>query len=85
MSYEVVLAAGARHEFLALTPRVQERIAGAVARLELNPRPPGTRRLVHRTGWRIRVGDYRMLYTINDATRVVTVFAIGHRREVYRG
>lgn len=85
MSYEVRLTAGARREFLALSARAQERIAVVVSRLEADPRLPGARKLVQREGWRMRVGDHRMLYTIDDDARVVTVFAIGHRREVYRG
>ena len=85
MSHQVRLTAGARREFLSLSPRAQERIAAAVARLQAHPRHPGARKLVQKEGWRARIGDYRMLYTIDDAARVVTVSAIGHRREVYRG
>jgi len=85
VSYEVILTATARREFYSLTPRMQERMAAAVAVLAENPRPPHSLKLVHREGWRLRVGDYRMLYTVDDGARVVTVIAIGHRREVYRG
>ena len=84
MSYEAILTASARREFFSLTPRMQERIAAAVAALKADPRRFGSLKLRQREGWRVRVGDYRMLYMIDDDARVVTVFSIGHRREVYR-
>ncbi len=84
MNYEVSLTASARREFLALAPSPQDRVAAAVTRLTQNPRPARSRKLAQREGWRLRVGDYRLLYTIDDHARTVTVFAIGHRRDVYR-
>lgn len=52
--------------------------------LAQNPRPPGIRRLQGRAGWRIRIGDYRVIYEIDDEQRVVEVLKIAHRREAYR-
>ncbi len=53
--------------------------------LARNPRPGGTKKLVgEQNGWRLRVGDYRMLYEIRDSDRRILIVAIGHRREVYR-
>jgi mRNA interferase RelE/StbE len=50
-----------------------------------NPRPPGCRKLVGGEGdWRLRVGDYRVLYEINDTRKVVRVLHVKHRREAYR-
>ncbi|WP_404980599.1 type II toxin-antitoxin system RelE family toxin [Carboxydichorda subterranea] len=49
-----------------------------------NPRPPGVRKLTGRDGWRLRVGDYRVIYDVDDESRRVTVLHIGHRRDVYR-
>jgi len=49
-----------------------------------NPRPQGVVKLSGREGWRIRVGDYRVIYTIDDAHKEVVIYAIGHRREIYR-
>jgi mRNA interferase RelE/StbE len=51
--------------------------------LEGDPRPPGCKKLKGRDAWRIRIGDYRAIYEINDGRLVVTVITIGHRREVY--
>ncbi len=55
-----------------------------VAHLEDNPRPYGSKKLWGGERYRIRVGDYRVLYTIDDALRKIEVRAVGHRREVYR-
>lgn len=50
-----------------------------------NPRPDGCRKLAgEKRAWRIRVGDYRVLYEIADGTVTVTVFRVAHRRDVYR-
>lgn len=61
-------------------PRVIERIQS----LAVNPRPPGHQKLSGHDQYRIRQGDYRILYTIDDPGRVVEIIKIGHRREVYR-
>jgi mRNA interferase RelE/StbE len=54
--------------------------------LGTDPRPPGAKPLKgHRPWLRVRVGDYRIIYDVDDAARVVTVAVVGHRREVYRG
>jgi mRNA interferase RelE/StbE len=52
--------------------------------LESNPRPADVKKLKGRPAWRVRVGDYRMIYEIHDRELVVIVITIGHRREVYR-
>jgi mRNA interferase RelE/StbE len=51
--------------------------------LELDPRPLGCKKLKGRDAYRIRIGDYRVIYEINDGRLIVTVVTIGHRREVY--
>ena len=66
---------------LALFQRVDERIQA----LREDPRPPGVRKLVGPLeGWRIRVGDYRVIYQIDDGAQTVTVVRVKHRRDVYR-
>jgi mRNA interferase RelE/StbE len=67
-----------------LSASLFDRIAEAVLRLETDPRPNGSRKLRGTDGYRIRVGTYRVLYTVNDDTRIVEVIAVGHRRDVYR-
>jgi mRNA interferase RelE/StbE len=63
-----------------------ERIDEAIVQLAENPRPAGVKMLHGRLqeGWRVRVGEYRILYRIDDSAREVRIFEIGHRREVYR-
>ncbi|MGI8911776.1 MAG: type II toxin-antitoxin system RelE family toxin [Rubrobacteraceae bacterium] len=56
----------------------------AIRELAGEPRPPGCRKLKGREGWRIRVGDYRIVYRVNDDAREVIVVDIGHRRDIYR-
>lgn len=58
-------------------------ISQAITNLADNPRPPSATRLVNRTEWRIRVGDFRVLYEIDDVARTVTIVAIANRRDVY--
>ena len=61
-------------------------LLGAMRSLGANPRPQGVKPLKgHRPWLRIRVGDYRIIYDVDDDARVVTVSVVGHRREVYRG
>ena len=60
------------------------RLICAIESLSSNPRPRGARKLVDQPGWRIRVGDYRVLFEVDDASRVVTVYRAGHRSDVYR-
>jgi len=60
------------------------RIEGAIALLAQDPRPPACRRLVGSEYWRVRIGDHRVIYQINDDVLVVVVVTVGHRREVYQ-
>lgn len=83
-TYHIELETRARRELMELPRDIQQRIADCLDDLEDNPRPPGTKKLVGQEGYRIRTGDYRMLYIIDDAHRLVRIYRIGHRREVYR-
>ena len=84
MSYQVLLKRSAEKELDALPASVRERIVARLLDLEENPRPVGVSKLQGQTSYRLRVGNYRVLYTIEDTDRLVTIYAIGHRREVYR-
>jgi mRNA interferase RelE/StbE len=68
----------------SLDRKVRPRIEGAIALLAEDPRPPASRPLRGRDGYRVRVGDYRIIYTINDDVLLVVVVTLGHRPEVYR-
>jgi mRNA interferase RelE/StbE len=85
--YRVTIHATARRELLALTVAVRRRIAGVIDSLAIDPRPPGSKLLAGKPSeriWRVRVGDYRILYEIRDRELVILVIRIGHRRDVYR-
>jgi mRNA interferase RelE/StbE len=84
MRYEVVLARSAEREFEALPSPTQERVAAALQGLADQPRPRGARKLSQGQGWRLRLGDYRVLYVIDKSAGVITIFGIAHRREAYR-
>ena len=87
VNYTVLTRPAARRQLQQLqkanNPRARDIVSRIVALAE-NPRPPGCRKLVNRPEWRIRVGDFRVLYSIDDLQQTVTVSAIAHRREVYR-
>ncbi|HEX8474869.1 MAG TPA: type II toxin-antitoxin system RelE/ParE family toxin [Pyrinomonadaceae bacterium] len=83
MSYEVLILRRAQKELANLPKADYERIRDAVAALAENPRPSSCKKLVGREGWRIRVGDYRAIYEIDDDKQKVTILHIGHRRDVY--
>jgi mRNA interferase RelE/StbE len=82
--YKVELETRARREFRDLPPRIREQVCDAIDDLEAEPRPPGCKKLVGANGYRVRIGKYRILYTIDDAGAMVRIYRIGHRREVYR-
>lgn len=66
-----------------LDPPVQKRLHAAIALLAQDPRPPSSRPLKGRPGYRVRVGDYRVIYTIHDDVLLIVVVTVGHRRDVY--
>jgi mRNA interferase RelE/StbE len=84
-SYRIEFARSAERDLRRIDRPVVPRIVSAIAGLEANPRPPGTKKLVgaDRT-YRLRVGDYRVIYTVDDSVFIVSVDRIRHRREVYR-
>jgi mRNA interferase RelE/StbE len=84
-TYEVRLLVTARRQLLRVPERIRSRIGNAIRALVADPRPPGCKKLTGGTDYfRIRVGDYRVLYEVRDRDVLVLVIKIGHRREVYR-
>lgn len=81
--YRIELRPAAARALRKLDPQVRHRIQGAIALLGQDPRPPGARALQGRPGLRVRVGDYRILYTVQDDVLLVVVVQLGHRRDVY--
>jgi mRNA interferase RelE/StbE len=84
MNYTVVITRGAQRDLAALQPTTYRRVRDAIRILDTNPRPSGCSKLTDREAWKIRVGDYRVIYEIDDQQRQVTVRLIRHRREAYR-
>lgn len=85
MSYTVELRPAATRALEALPRVAQERLRGKIDALAGDPRPPGCVKMAGEDDlWRIRVGSYRVVYTVRDDVLVVLVVKIGHRREVYR-
>lgn len=82
--YRLRLKHSAQKELDALDPSAGGPVEQAISSLAENPRPPGLKKLQQVGAWRIRVGDYRVVYEIDDGARLVTVVKIGHRRDVYR-
>jgi mRNA interferase RelE/StbE len=68
----------------ALLVKAHQRVSKKILSLENNPRPRGSHKLRAGGGYRIRVGDYRVLYDVDDSAKKVTIYAVGHRRDVYR-
>jgi mRNA interferase RelE/StbE len=81
--YKIELRPAAVRALGKLDPQVARRVHAAIALLAEDPRPPASRPLRGRPAWRVRVGDYRLIYTIEDDVLLVVVVALGHRRDVY--
>ena len=84
MRFQVILPKSVQKELNRLPDDIANRILARMAGLEANPRPPDVKKLKGRDAWRIRVGDYRVIYEITDETGVVRINRVRHRREVYR-
>lgn len=83
--YQVVVERTAEKDLKRLSAVVRSRVAIALRSLAENPRPAGSRKLAGtKHDWRVRVGDYRIIYEIAYVIRVVRIQRIRHRREVYR-
>ena len=83
--YRVEVSHAAHRQILRLPARTQERVNQTIARLAENPRPHGSKKLTNREGYRIRVGDYRILYVVDDSGKLVVIYRVMERGEVYRG
>lgn len=84
ITYVIFFLRRARKDLDDLDTVVVRRIVPIVDALAVNPRPPGCLKVKSEDGvWRIRVGDYRIGYTIDDEAREVTIIRVGHRREFY--
>ena len=81
--YRIELRPAAVKALRRIDPQDRGRVQGAIALLGEDPRPPGAKALQGRDGYRVRVGNYRIIYTIRNDILVVVVVTVGHRRDVY--
>jgi mRNA interferase RelE/StbE len=83
VTYAIEVAPAAARQLRRLDAQARRRVQAAIELLAENPRPPAARRLVGGVGeWRVRTGEYRVIYEIHDGRLHVLVVAVGHRREV---
>ncbi|MBG6055015.1 mRNA interferase RelE/StbE [Salinibacterium sp. CAN_S4] len=83
MTYQIELRPAAARALKSVDHQDRDRLRGAIALLAEDPRPPGARALRGRPGLRVRVGHYRIIYTIDDDVLLVVVVTLGHRSDVY--
>ena len=85
MTFRIELEPSAVRQLRKLDPQDRRRVQAALELLAVDPRPPASTMLVNSGGaWRVRVGDFRIVYEIEDDRLIVLVLALGHRREIYR-
>jgi mRNA interferase RelE/StbE len=84
MDYHVRISPAALRDLAKLPKRDQQRIRNTLAGFAQMPRPPGSIKLTNSSYWRVREGDWRIIYEIDDVANTVTVLRIRHRREAYR-
>ena len=82
--YRLEVSHAAHRQIRRLPAQTQERVNSTIARLAENPRPPGAKKLTARDGYRVRVGDYRVLYQVDDGAKVVIIYRVMARGDVYR-
>jgi len=83
MTYRVEISRRAAKAVIGLDKPARRKVLAAIEALSGDPRPVGGKKLAGQETWRIRVGDYRILYEIHDQVLLVIVVDIGHRREIY--
>ena len=83
--YRLLIKASAEKDLRGLPASLFQRVNARILALREEPRPAGSLKLSgNLEGWRVRVGDYRILYQIDDAAQTLTIVRVKHRREVYR-
>ncbi|MDP1676858.1 MAG: type II toxin-antitoxin system RelE/ParE family toxin [Bacteroidota bacterium] len=84
MAYTINIKPSAQKDLDALPDKEAFKILSRIAQLESDPRPIGIQKLHHKEGYRIRSGNYRILYEIDDKKESILIYRIKHRKEVYR-
>ncbi|HBB96110.1 MAG TPA: type II toxin-antitoxin system mRNA interferase toxin, RelE/StbE family [Blastocatellia bacterium] len=83
MAYEVLILPRAQKELANLPKQNYARVRDLISTLVNNPRPTGCKKLTGRDGWRVRSGNYRVIYEIEDSNMRVIVLDVGHRKDIY--
>jgi mRNA interferase RelE/StbE len=84
MSYQVNLPKIVQKQLNALPQEIKQRILKSLVQLQEEPRPVNSLQMKGGQGFRLRIGDYRVLYDIDDSKQILNLRRIGHRREIYR-
>ncbi|MDY0081450.1 MAG: type II toxin-antitoxin system RelE/ParE family toxin [Ignavibacteriaceae bacterium] len=82
--YKIEILSSADKNLRRINSKDREKIALGISKLSNNPRPHGSKKLKGSEFYRLRIGDYRVIYLIKDNRLIVVVVRIGHRREIYR-
>ncbi len=84
MTYRIEIAPAVARQLRKLDPPARRRVQAAIELLSGEPRPAGAKKIVGGAGeWRVRTGDFRVVYEIHDQVLLVLVVAVGHRRDIY--
>lgn len=84
MPYSVYLKKSAEKELLSLSSATHDKVVKHLVELEQNPLPKGVKKLRGIEAYRLRVGDYRVLFQINSKKKIIEIIAIAHRKDAYR-
>lgn len=84
MAYKIFLKRSAEKELNNLPEKLHDRIVKRLYSLQVTPRPNNAKKLRGREGYRIRVGDYRVLYVVDEKQKRIEVYSVAHRKDVYR-
>jgi mRNA interferase RelE/StbE len=85
VAYRLAILPAAVRDLRALPQTIMARVDARMQALADIPRPPGVQRLQDSPFWRVRVGDYRVIFAIDDTQQLVTIARVRHRRDAYRG
>lgn len=82
--YKIYLTTKADKQLLKLPQKLHEVLMAKIINLKNNPIPSGSKKLSGREGWRLRYGNYRIIYTIDLKNKEITILSVRHRKEIYR-
>ena len=84
MAYQMIIPNAVQKQIKKLPKDIQDGILDCLIKLQTNPRPSGYLKMKNAEGYRIRMGDYRILYDIDDQAQKIKLRRIGHRRDIYK-